>query len=109
VFDKSALLKHRSSDRGTVSNPGAPDASAARRLDLRGLRCPLPALKVRKALSNAPAGAVVVAICDDPLARLDVPNVARELGDEIVSIEIADRAATFVIRRRGDAPPEEIG
>nr|WP_245479464.1 sulfurtransferase TusA family protein [Hansschlegelia zhihuaiae] len=91
-----------------MCNVGAPDAAGARQLDLRGLRCPLPALKVRKALLKAPPGAIVAVTCDDPLARVDIPNLVRELGDELLSIETEDRAATFAIRRRGGPPPAEI-
>lgn len=55
------------------------------RLDLRGLKCPLPALRTRKALLRAVAGTIVVAQCTDPLASVDLPNLARETGDEFVS------------------------
>lgn len=52
-----------------------------RRLDLRGLKCPLPALKTRKALRELPAGARLVVECTDPLSALDIPNLVRETGD----------------------------
>jgi tRNA 2-thiouridine synthesizing protein A len=52
-------------------------------LNLRGLKCPLPALKVRKALSRLAAGERLVAECTDPLAAVDIPNLIRETGDLI--------------------------
>lgn len=52
-------------------------------LNLRGLKCPLPALKVRKALSRLSAGERLVAECTDPLAAVDIPNLIRETGDVI--------------------------
>ena len=44
-------------------------------LDLRGLRCPLPALKTRKALTRLAAGDRLVIECTDPLSTLDIPNL----------------------------------
>ncbi|MFL9828783.1 sulfurtransferase TusA family protein, partial [Rhodoplanes sp. SY1] len=38
------------------------------RLDLRGLKCPLPALKTKKALARLAAGSVVEVACTDPMA-----------------------------------------
>lgn len=52
-------------------------------LDLLGLKCPLPALKTRKALKGLASGAVLVVRCTDPLAELDIPNLLRETGDHL--------------------------
>ena len=52
-------------------------------INLRGLKCPLPALRARKALSRMPAGDVLVVECTDPLAELDIPNLVRETGDAL--------------------------
>ena len=40
-------------------------------MNLRGLKCPLPALRVRKMLSGLAAGDVIVAECTDPLTEID--------------------------------------
>ena len=71
------------------------------RLDLRGLKCPLPALRTRKALLAAPPGAVVVVRCTDPMAAIDLPNLARETGDLMVSVADAGGYREFRILRRG--------
>ena len=68
-------------------------------LDLRGLRCPLPVLRLRKALLGMPTGATIVALTDDPLATLDVPNFLRESGDELLSNEPDAGGRRFVVRR----------
>ena len=47
-------------------------------LDLRGLKCPLPALRTRKALGALAPGDVLVVQCTDPLAGIDIPHVARQ-------------------------------
>lgn len=52
-------------------------------INLRGLKCPLPALRARKALSRLPAGDVLVVECTDPLAEIDIPNLVRETGDTL--------------------------
>ncbi len=52
-------------------------------LDLSGLKCPLPALKTRKALQKIAAGEHLVVTCTDPLAAIDIPNLIRETGDRI--------------------------
>ena len=52
-------------------------------IDLRGLKCPLPALRTRKALSRLPGGTTLVVECTDPLAEIDIPNLVRETGDAL--------------------------
>ncbi len=52
-------------------------------LDLTGLKCPLPALKTRKALQKLAPGDGLVVTCTDPLAGIDIPNLIRETGDRI--------------------------
>src|SRR5688572_25146132 len=59
------------------------DHMPATTLDLRGLKCPLPALKVRKALTRLAPGDLLVAECTDPLAAIDIPNLIRQTGDAI--------------------------
>ena len=59
-------------------------------LDLRGLRCPLPALKTRKALTRLAAGDRLVVECTDPLSTLDIPNLINQTGDVLGGPE--DRA-----------------
>jgi tRNA 2-thiouridine synthesizing protein A len=72
-------------------------------LDLRGLKCPLPALKVRKALSRLTAGAALVAECTDPLAAIDIPNLIRQTGDAIE--ETRQEADVLVFRIRKSPGP----
>lgn len=69
-------------------------------LDLKGLKCPLPALKTRKALARLPPGAVLVVVCTDPLASLDIPHLLNETGDTLEAQHFADGVVTFRIRRR---------
>ena len=68
-------------------------------MNLRGLKCPLPALRVKKMLSGLKTGDIVVAECTDPLAALDIPNLLRQTGDVLESHEKAEGLLTFRIRK----------
>ena len=74
-------------------------------LDLRGLKCPLPVLRTRKALRTAAPGAIIVVECTDPLATIDIPNLLRESGDVLDGR--ADRGDILVFRiRKGRGAPD---
>jgi tRNA 2-thiouridine synthesizing protein A len=66
------------------------------RLNLRGLKCPLPALKTRKALRGLSPGDVLVVECTDPLAAIDIPNLLQETKD---ALEAQGRQADALIFR----------
>jgi len=68
-------------------------------LDLRGLKCPLPALRVRKALKGAQAGALLMVECTDPMAAIDIPNLLRETGDAIEYSTTQGDLLVFHIRK----------
>ncbi len=73
--------------------------SMATMLDLKGLKCPLPALKARKALKGLPPGTEVEVICTDPMAAIDIPNLVRETGDVLVEQSRDENVLRFLIRR----------
>ena len=66
-------------------------------LDLCGLKCPLPALRTRKALRALPAGRVLVVTCTDPMAAIDIPNLVREEGARLDGSERLDGRLRFRI------------
>lgn len=70
-------------------------------LDLAGLKCPLPALKTRKALKGLAPGARIAVLCTDPLAAIDIPNLLRETGDVLEAVEGGDGHRRFMIRKAG--------
>ena len=76
------------------------DTKPIHRLDLKGLKCPLPALKTRKALLALGAGEQIDVICTDPLARIDIPHLVATLGDELISQHEQDDCLVFTIRRQ---------
>ena len=69
-------------------------------MNLRGLKCPLPALRVRKMLSSLKSGDLIVAECTDPLAAIDIPNLLRQTGDTLEDKAEAEGVLTFRIRKK---------
>jgi tRNA 2-thiouridine synthesizing protein A len=67
-------------------------------LNLRGLKCPLPALRTRKELLRLAAGEELVVECTDPLSAIDIPNLLRETGD--VLEEQVEQVGLLVFRIR---------
>ena len=59
----------------TASRPGTETV-----LDLRGLRCPQPVLRAKKALRTIPVGGTLVLECTDPLTVIDVPAFTTQTG-----------------------------
>ena len=73
------------------------------KLDLAGLKCPLPALKTRKALKKLPPGDRLEVLCTDPLAVIDIPNLIRETGDKVEITERSEGRIVFVIEKSNGA------
>ena len=74
-------------------------------IDLRGLKCPLPALRTRNALSRLSPGAMLVVECTDPLTEIDIPNLVHETGDALEAAARQDSVLVFRIRKRGGDEP----
>jgi tRNA 2-thiouridine synthesizing protein A len=74
---------------------------ATTRLDLTGLKCPLPALKTRKALKALQPGEWLEVHCTDPLSVIDIPNLVRETGDRIEIAEHSGQRIVFRIEKTG--------
>lgn len=73
---------------------------ATTKLDLVGLKCPLPALKTRKALGKIQPGDRLEVHCTDPLAAIDIPNLIGETGDRIENTVRDGDRIIFLIERR---------
>ncbi len=68
-------------------------------MDARGHRCPVPTLRLRRALEDAPAGANVRLYADDPLARIDVPHFAASSGFDILDAAEDGGVLSFLIAK----------
>jgi tRNA 2-thiouridine synthesizing protein A len=75
------------------------DEVAQGELDLRGLKCPLPALMARRALRSAAAGTKIQIITDDPMAPIDVPHMCRQENYEVVSMARDGDVARMVLKK----------
>ncbi len=69
-------------------------------INLRGLKCPLPALRTRKALTGMQSGDILVVECTDPLAGIDIPNLLNQTGDTLEETRKDKKLMTFRIRKR---------
>ena len=72
---------------------------AEKTFDLRGLKCPLPALRTRKALAAMRPGDILVVACTDPLAAIDIPALLAQTGDILEAKHGEEGATTFRIRK----------
>jgi tRNA 2-thiouridine synthesizing protein A len=68
-------------------------------LDLRGLKCPLPALRTRKVLRKLAPGDLIIVECTDPLSVIDIPHLVYQTGDALERQEAHDGIYVFHIRR----------
>lgn len=68
-------------------------------VDARGHRCPVPTLRLQKALEAAGPGARIRLLADDPLARLDVPHFAAEAGAELLEAREEAGGFSFLVAR----------
>jgi tRNA 2-thiouridine synthesizing protein A len=79
------------------------------KLDLSGLKCPLPVLKTRKALKSLAPGDRLEVRCTDPLAVIDIPHLVGMIGDRLETIERGERHTVFHIEKsaptRAPKPP----
>lgn len=74
---------------------GADVAVAGDALDLRGLVCPMPVLRLKKALKNADPLAVVSVLTDDPHAPADIRTFAQQSGHKVLSQEVHSDGITL--------------
>jgi tRNA 2-thiouridine synthesizing protein A len=69
-------------------------------VDCRGLRCPLPIIKLANAIGDVPVGGTVALVADDPAARPDTQAWCRMRGHDYVDEDVAaDGVPRFVVRR----------
>lgn len=70
------------------------------KLDLKGLLCPLPVVKIAQAIKKVEVGELVEATATDPGVLADIPAWARSSGNELVSIEkLASKEIRFIVKR----------
>jgi TusA-related sulfurtransferase len=74
--------------------------NANKEVDARGLNCPLPILKAKKALADMPSGQVLKVLATDPSSMRDFQAFARQTGNELLEQSSSDAEFTHYLRRR---------
>lgn len=72
-------------------------------VDARGHRCPVPSLRLRKAMETAAPGARLVLLATDPMARIDVPHLMSELGGRVVEVREEAGWLAVTVERGADS------
>ncbi len=75
------------------------EVTANQVLDLKGLLCPMPVVKLSIAIKKLAVGAVVEGIATDPGVMADIPAWARTSGNELVSIDQQGKEYHFVVKK----------
>lgn len=72
-------------------------------LDLRGLKCPLPAMMTKKRLARLNPGAGLIVLADDPLAAVDIPHMCHGEGHTVEGVALRDGYNEFALRVKSPA------
>ncbi|WIY54238.1 sulfurtransferase TusA family protein [Devosia sp. YIM 151766] len=67
-------------------------------IDARGLKCPLPVLKLEKRLASGAPGKMLIVLATDPMAKVDIPLHCRQNGHDY-ALEEADGVMRFTVTR----------
>lgn len=71
-----------------------------RELDVKGLNCPLPILRTKKALSEMDSGQILHVLATDPGAAKDFQAFAKQTGNQLLSSTEADQVFEFYFKRK---------
>jgi tRNA 2-thiouridine synthesizing protein A len=69
-------------------------------LDARGLNCPLPILRTKKALTDMTSGQVLKIMATDPGSVKDFQAFARQTGNDLLSSETVGKEFTFLMKKK---------
>jgi tRNA 2-thiouridine synthesizing protein A len=68
-------------------------------MDLKGLACPMPVVKVSQQIKKMQIGQILAAETTDPGAHADFPAWAKSTGNEIINVDKNDKVSTFYIKK----------
>jgi len=71
-----------------------------REIDTRGLNCPLPILRAKKALNDMQSGQVLKIVATDPGSVKDFQAFSKQTGNELLSHAEAQKEFTFFMKRK---------
>ncbi len=71
-------------------------------LDVKGLACPMPVLKTKKAIDSMGSGQTLEVIATDPASKSDIPAFLSRVGHKLVEADEKDGIFSFLIKKNGD-------
>ena len=84
---------------------GSADKIGTSTLDARGLRCPMPVIRMEALLRRLGPAARIKIIADDPVAAIDIPHFARGAGCACEKLEAPQGVCVFLVTREKKPPP----
>jgi len=69
-------------------------------LDTKGLNCPMPVLKTKKAIDALESGKVLQVVSTDPGSKSDIPALLQRLGHELLATEEVGKEISFFIKKK---------
>ena len=76
------------------------DVKPDQTLDTKGLNCPMPVLKTKKALNSVQSGQILEVITTDPGSKSDIPALLKRLGHELVETKEDGGVISFYIKKK---------
>jgi tRNA 2-thiouridine synthesizing protein A len=70
-------------------------------VDARGHRCPVPSLRLARAMDRAEPDSRLILLATDPMARIDVPFLMAERGGRVISVVEAEGVLTLTVAMPG--------
>lgn len=81
-------------------NADAPTLTANKEIDTRGLNCPLPILRAKKALADMARGTVLKIVATDPGSMRDFQAFAKQTGNELLGQQVVGKEYIHFLKRR---------
>jgi tRNA 2-thiouridine synthesizing protein A len=75
------------------------EIKVSKSLDLKGLACPMPVVKVSKGIKDVAVGEIIEALSTDPGSLTDIPAWARTTGNEVLKTDQDGKVIRFYIKR----------
>ncbi len=75
------------------------DIKVDKTLDAKGLHCPMPVLKTKKALDEMTAGQILEVITSDPASKSDIPAFLERVGHSLIEASEQKSVFSFLIRK----------
>jgi tRNA 2-thiouridine synthesizing protein A len=72
-------------------------------LDLKGLKCPLPVLRLRRYLrDHVKIGEQVEVHTTDPMSEIDIPHYCNEFDQKLVSADTVENGHVFIVEKHSE-------